>query len=231
MELGTDVTGPIAPAQRAAVEALLGERELAPRVRERLEMVKGAALGWDLAAIAAWCGRTEETVRRWLGAFRAGGVAALADAPRAGRPRRADAAYLAALEAAVEADPRALGLGVDIWTSARLSAYLAETTGTRIAPGWLRVLLHRQRFANGRPKHSVAPLQDPAEVAACEERLRAVGEKGEGGPRPLRAPFRRRDPPGDQPLPGAGLAPGRPATGPAGGGDEPAADRLRQRRG
>jgi len=161
MVLGTEVAGPIGPAQRAAVEALLRERELTPRVRERLEMVKGAALGWDLAAIAAWCGRAEATVRRWL----------------------------AALEAAVETDPRALGQGFDVWTSARLSAYLAATTGTRIAPGWLRVLLHRQRFASGRPKHSVAHLQEPAEVAACEARLRAVGGKGDGAPRPLRTPL------------------------------------------
>jgi transposase len=180
MEVGTELTGPIGPAQRAAVEALLGERGLPPRVRERLEMVKGAALGWEVAAIAAWSGRTAATVRRWLAAFGAGGVAALADRPRGGRPRRADGAYLAALEAAVEADPRALGQGFDVWTSARLSAYLAATTGTRIAPGWLRVLLHRQRFAHGRPKHSVAHLQDPDEVAACRARLRAAGEKGAG---------------------------------------------------
>jgi transposase len=180
MDLGIDVTGPIAPAQRATVEALLRERGLNPRLRERLEMVKGALLGWDVAAIASWCGRTETTVRRWLGAFRDGGVAALADAPRAGRPRQADDTYLTALGTAVEADPRTLGQGFDVWTSARLSAYLAETTGTRIVPGWLRVLLHRQRFANGRPKHSVAHLQDAAEVAACEERLQAVGEKGGG---------------------------------------------------
>jgi len=182
MELGTDVTGAISPAQRATVEALLRERDLAPRERERLEMVKGAALGWDVTAIAVWCGRTEATVRRWLAAFRDGGVTALTDAPRAGRPRQADTAYLTALETAVETAPRGLGQGFDVWTSARLSAYLAETTGTRIAPGWLRVLLHRQRFASGRPKHSVAHLQDPDEVAACEERLRVVGEKGGGQP-------------------------------------------------
>lgn len=189
MEMGTDLTGPLSPARRASVEALLRARDLTPRERERLEMVKGAALGWDVVAIAVWCGRTPPTVRRWLGAFRDGGVAALADAPRAGRPRQADRAYLAALAAAVAADPRVLGQGFDVWTSARLSAYLAATTGTRIAPGWLRVLLHRQRFANGRPKHSVAYLQDPNEVAACAERLRVVGEKSGGEPRPVRAAF------------------------------------------
>ena len=181
MELGTDLTGPIASAQRAVVETLLAQRALAPRQRERLEMVKAAWLGADVAAIAQWSGRTPRTVRRWLTAFRAGGVTALAGAPIPGRPPKADAAYLAALEQAVETPPRALDLPFDVWSSRRLSAYLAETTGVRIAPGWLRVLLHRQRFACGRPKHTLDHLQDPEEVAACAAALQAAGEKGAPG--------------------------------------------------
>jgi transposase len=170
----------VTAAQRAAVEAALRRRDLAPRVRDRLEMVKGAALGWDAAAIAAWGGRGERTVRRWLAAFAAGGVAALADAPRSGRPPRADAAYLAALEAALDAGPRALGLGFDAWSSPRLAAYLERQTGVRIAPGWLRALLARRRFACGRPKHTLGHLQDPDEVAACRAALAAAGGKGGG---------------------------------------------------
>jgi len=103
---------------------------------------------------------------------------ALAGAPIPGRPPKADAAYLADLEQAVETSPRSLGVPVDVWTSARLSVYLTARTGVRIAPGWLRVLLHRERFACGRPKHTLAHLQDPGEVAACEDALRAAGEKG-----------------------------------------------------
>jgi transposase len=178
MERGTDLTGAITAAQQAAVEALLAQRELAPRQRERLEMVKAAWLGADIAAIAQWSGRTPRTVRRWLAAFRAGGVTALAGAPIPGRPPKAGATYLAALEHAVETPPRSLGLPFDVWSSRRLSAYLAETTGVRIAPGWLRVLLHRQRFACGRPKHTLEHLQDATEVAACEAALQAAGEKG-----------------------------------------------------
>lgn len=169
----------VTAAQRAAVERALRRRDLAPRVRERLELVEAAALGQDLAAIAAWSGRTERTVRRWLRRCAAGGVAALADAPRAGRPPQADAAYLAALAAAVDREPPALGLPFDVWTSPRLSAYLAERTGVRIAPGWLRALLARRRFACGRPRHTLTHLQDPAEVAACEAELAAAG--GESG--------------------------------------------------
>jgi transposase len=172
--------------QRAAVEARLRVRTLPPRLRERLEMVKGAALGQDLGTIARWSGRSPRRVGFWLQRFLAGGIAALADAPRPGRPPRADAAYLAALETAVETPPRALGLPFDVWTSARLGAYLVETTGVRIAPGWLRALLARRRFVSGRPKHSLKHLQDAAEVAACEAELAAAGGKSGGRPRSLR---------------------------------------------
>ena len=170
---------------RGVVEAALRRRDLAPRVRERLEMVKGVALGQSLADVARWSGRTERTVERWLTAFAAGGVVALADAPRAGRPVRADVVYLAALARAVETPPRQVGLLFDAWTSNRLSVYLAETTGVRIAPGWVRALLARQRYRTGRPKHTLGHLQDATARAACEQELQAVGEKGAGGRRGL----------------------------------------------
>jgi transposase len=178
MERGLDLTGPITTEQQAAVEAVLARRDLAPRQRERLEMVKASWLGEDVAAIARWSGRTPRTVRRWLRVFRVDGVPALAGAPIPGRPPKADVAYLAALETAVESAPRTLGLPFDVWTSGRLSAYLCQQTGVRIAPGWLRVLLHRQRFACGRVKHTLAHLQDPEEVTTCREALRVAGEKG-----------------------------------------------------
>ena len=168
---------PVTASQRAAVEARLRERTLPPRLRERLEMVKAAALGQDEAAIARWSGRSPRRVRHWLGRFLASGIPALADAPRPGRPPQADAAYLAALDTAIETPPPALGLPFDVWTSPRLSAYLAETTGVQLTPGWLRALLARRRFACGRPKHSMHHLRDREEVALCEAELALVGDK------------------------------------------------------
>jgi transposase len=84
-------------------------------------MVKGVALGQDLRTIVRWSGRTAPTVRHWLGRFAVGGIAALRDGPRAGRPAHADAAYRRAAEAALETPPRALGLPFDVWTSDRLT--------------------------------------------------------------------------------------------------------------
>jgi transposase len=171
----------ISDEQRGRVEGELRRRDLSARMRERLEMVKAAALGHGLGAIVRWSGRSPRTVRFWLDRFVAVGVSGLADAPRSGRPVRADAAYLGALERTVETPPRELGFPFDVWTSPRLSAHLAGTTGVRIAPGWLRVLLGRAEFVSGRPKHTLKHLQDAAEVAACKAELAATG--GEGGRR------------------------------------------------
>lgn len=181
--MGGDADAWVGPARAAlpVIEAALRRRDLAPRVRERLEMVKGVAQGQSLDAIGRWSGRSAHTVRRWLAAFGRGGLAALADAPRGGRPARADAAYQAALEQAAATAPRTLGLLFDAWTSPRLSAYLAETTGVRIAPGWIRALLSRRRWACGRPKHTLGHLQDPVARTACEHALQAVEKKGGGG--------------------------------------------------
>ena len=123
---------------RTTIQRMVQQRELTPRVRERLEMVKAADLGHDLATIAAWSGRSEVTVRHWLARCMATGAAGMADAPRPGRPVKANDAYLAALDQAVETTPSSLGLPFDVWTSARLSAYLTETTEVVVSPGWLR---------------------------------------------------------------------------------------------
>ncbi len=51
-------------AQRTAVVAALRLRDLPPRLRARLEMVKAVALGQEVEAIAVWSSRTPRTVCR-----------------------------------------------------------------------------------------------------------------------------------------------------------------------
>jgi transposase len=177
----------VAQEHRDEIEALLRRRDLPPRVRERAEMVKALAVGHAVSAICAWSGCSGRTVQRWLERFATLGAAGLTDAPRGGRPPKADARYLARLDAALEQGPRALGLPFDGWTSPRLSAYLAAQTGVRLAPGWLRVVLQRRGYAHGRPKHTVRHLRTAAEVTACTAELQAVGGKGRRGPGALRA--------------------------------------------
>ena len=176
----------ITAAQRAAVAALLRRPALNRRVRERAEMVRAAALGYDVTQIAAWSGRSVRRVRHWLARFAEAGIDGLNDGTRSGRPAKADDAYRTALVDAVTTPPRALDLPFDVWTSDRLSAYLAETTGIRVAPVWVRALLRRQEFVTGRPKHTLTHLQDAAAIAAFESDLAAAGEKGGRRARALR---------------------------------------------
>src|SRR5258708_14401109 len=177
----------LARHQRAGVQRQLQRTDLTRRMRERLEMVKAAVLGDDVARIARWRGRAGGRVTNWLAGFAAGGVAVLADAPRTGRPVQADAAYVAAMETALETPPPAVGLPFDVWTSVRLAAYLQQQTGVQLSPGWLRVLLVQHGWVCGRPKHTLKHLQKPAEVAASRAALAAVGEKGAGAAGALRA--------------------------------------------
>jgi transposase len=170
---GVEITN----AQRGDIEELLGRRDLTPRVRERLEMVKAVGLDYELDWITEWSGREARTIRRWVRAYTKRGLAGLSDAARSGRPAHVDAAYLAALEQAVETRPRTLGLPFDAWTSARLSAYLAETTQVRITASWLRHLLTQNRFASGRPKHTLKHLQDSDDVARCAQELAEAEKK------------------------------------------------------
>ncbi len=182
MEQPVPTVIPVTPEQQAAVAAMLRQPTLAPRLRERLAMVKAVGLGADWEAIAAWSGRRSRTVRQWLNRFVAGGIAALADAPRPGRPLTADAAYHLVLDALADRDPRALGLSFDAWTSARLSAYLAEMTGVRITAGWMRGLLVQHHLRCGRPKHTLDHLRDPQAVAACEAAIADAEKKVASAP-------------------------------------------------
>jgi transposase len=185
MSVVTTIMVRVGSEQRVVLEAWLHRTDLRPRVRERMEMVKAAALGQDLRSICAWSGRTAETVRYWLGRYLLAGLSGLEDAPRSGRPARADAAYHAALEEALDTSPRVAGLLFDVWTSERLSAYLAEQTRVRIAPSWLRTLVRQHEFTCGRPKHSLRHLQNPDEVVACQAELAAAEKKGGGGAGPV----------------------------------------------
>ncbi len=181
MERGLELTGPITAEQRAAVEALLAQRELAPRQRERLEMVKAAWLGEDVAAIARWSRAHAAHGAPLAAGFREDGVAALAGAPIPGRPPKADAAYLAALEQAVDDAAAHAGLAVrrlDLGAAERLSdASRPACASPRAGCG---CCCTGSASPAAGPNTRLAHLQDPEEVAACEEALRAAGEKGGG---------------------------------------------------
>src|ERR671929_1967005 len=74
---------------------------LAPRTRDRLEMVRLSDAGGSVPRSARPLGPHEHTVRTWIKAFRAGAFAALPNTPRGGNEAALSAPLRESVRAAV----------------------------------------------------------------------------------------------------------------------------------
>ena len=86
----------LAPIVLTAAEAQALERVAArgahARERKRAQAVLSHSRGLTLSQLASAYAADRDTVRAWLTRFERGGAAALAEGPRAGRPRKLDPA-------------------------------------------------------------------------------------------------------------------------------------------
>ena len=73
--------------ERATLEALTRRTTVAAGLVRRARMVVLAADGMPLDRIAREVGTDRTIVRTWVDRYRVGGLAALQDRPRSGRPR------------------------------------------------------------------------------------------------------------------------------------------------
>jgi transposase len=73
--------------ERATLESLTRRTTVAAGLVRRARMVLLAADGMPLDRIARAIGADRTIVRTWVDRYRAGGLAALEDRPRSGRPR------------------------------------------------------------------------------------------------------------------------------------------------
>ncbi len=157
----------LTPGQRNDLRAWTRARAVAPRTRDRLEMIRLADAGWSIPRIARLLGCHEQTVRKYVKAFLADGFDALLDRPRPGRPPTVTPAHLDALATLLDRGGRT-------WTTTQLVAWLEQGHGVRVHPDHLRRLLHARRFSWKRTVTSVAhQRRDPdgyaAKVAELED--------------------------------------------------------------
>jgi transposase len=157
--------------QREELNQRARARTLAPRLRDRLEMVRLSDLGRTIPQIAQTLGQHEQTVRKYLKAFIANGFAALPDRPIPGRPSTIRRADLDALGQLLDA---AAARG-ETWTTPRLRQWLATERGVHISTDRLGVLLRRERMRWKRTKPSVRhKQQDPALQDAAQAHLESL---------------------------------------------------------
>ena len=156
----------------AARELRRHARRAVGRVSERIHFVLLAARGYTPAAIAALYEVDERTVLAWLERFRDGGVAALDDRPRSGRPRLASAAAESAAIQCLEGSPERAGWTRSTWPRALLRTHLAERLHCWLSPRSLTRLLHRLGFVWTRPK--LTTRRDDPEAATREQLIAAA---------------------------------------------------------
>jgi transposase len=119
----------LTPEERAESERIARARTAPAHLVERATILLGAAAGRTVGRIAHEAGVSRPTVSAWVRRFNDGGLAALQDRPRSGRPPTYTAEQRAAVVAAALTDPKELGLPFASWTLDRLQAYLNEQKG------------------------------------------------------------------------------------------------------
>lgn len=156
--------------QLAEVEEAMNHSPL-PEVRQRATAIRLLYLGHKPERVAEMLAVAPSTIWNWHRRYRAAGVAGLANRPRSGRPGKADAHYVSALERALETNPRELGYAFSVWTINKLRKYLEKQTGILLSYTRFRALLSKHEYVYRQPKHDLSDLQDAQAKAAAEDFL------------------------------------------------------------
>lgn len=146
--------------ERAALQAAQ-QHNSSVRHWRRYQAVLLRADGLQVQAVAQALGCTDTSVYNWTAAFRAQGVAGMAEGPHPGVARRLDAAGEAALSILLEANnPQVHGYAATGWTAPLLRTELAKQ-GWRVSERTVRRTLHRLGWRWKRPKY-ILGRPDPA---------------------------------------------------------------------
>lgn len=113
----------LSPAERIRVEQT---RRTRPQLAERCHYVLLNAQGWSVPQIAQRLERNAHTVRTWLKAYGAQGLAGLHNTPQPGRPATKGQGVTAQIAQLLAHSPSHFGYIEEGWTVALLRDYLAQ---------------------------------------------------------------------------------------------------------
>ncbi len=150
------------------------------RVWSRSTGILMSAAGASASEVATALSVNLSTVTAWRHRWVEGKLFRLPDAPRAGRPPRAQTRYHRLLKEAVVRGPQAYGYVFTVWSIARLIEHMALKTGVRLGRTRLRQVLRSMGFVFRRPKHTLKSRQNRRKVAAGMRQLKAL-KKGLSG--------------------------------------------------
>lgn len=139
-----------------------------PEVRHRATALQLLHQGMKPQAVAESLAVSVGSIYKWHARWREGRLDALANQPKSGAPLKADGLYWARVEEVLEQDPSTYGYAFTIWTSARLTAHMAQETGIELSDRRFRAVMRKRGYVYRRPKHDLKSLQNPDDRAAAE---------------------------------------------------------------
>jgi transposase len=146
-------------------------------VVQRCIAVRLLHLGHKPEQVAKMQAVSKPTIYSWFQHWQSGGVEALANLPKSGRPPKADDAYSLALMDVIEKEPKEFGYEFMMWTVERLSAHLEKKTGIFLSESRLRALIKRKGYRYRRPKYDLGHLQDKEAKSKASARLNELKKR------------------------------------------------------
>lgn len=147
---------------------------LAPRTRDRLEMVRLSDAGWSIPRIARHFDAHHQTVRYWIKAFLKGGFDALSDRPHTGQRSAITEEMLARVKALIRQGDRT-------WTAQQAADWAAQEFGIRRSAKQWRTLLRRIGQSYKRSGRSLRHKQEPEAVEAAKQEMAALEDEAQKG--------------------------------------------------
>ena len=130
--------------------------------RRRLKAGRLLSKGVSQAEVARRAEVSRETVRRWADKLSQGGLAALKNAPKLGRPAGLEAAQRQELVRALKAGALAQGYATELWTLPRIAALIEREFDQRYSPVQVWRILGQLGWSCQRPTGRATQRDEPA---------------------------------------------------------------------
>jgi transposase len=146
---------------------------VAPRTRDRLEMVRLSDAGFSIPRIAGHLRISEVCVRSWIKRFLTGGFDALPDQPHLGQQSALTSEILQAIA-------QQLAMEQQTWTAGQIADWVAERYGIQRSTKQMSRMLTRAKLSYKRTHRSLKHKQNPEEVAQKKRELSILEKGGRG---------------------------------------------------
>lgn len=156
-----------AEVMRIAIQQEIARSEES-RYDHRLHGLLLVSAGQSCRQVAELFGESGTTVQRWVRHFEQGGLEALREGERSGRPRMIDTAQWRKLQKDLRKSPRDVGLAASLWDGPVLSEHLRRRYGVDLGVRQCQRIFRQMGFRLRKPRPQVAQ-SDPLKIAAVKK--------------------------------------------------------------